>query len=684
MADRSICFGVDVGGTFTDGVLTDGDSVWRAKSPTTPDDISSGVLAACRLAAERSGSTLEELMPMVARFGLGTTAVTNVLASRRGRRMGMLTTKGFNGIMSSPRPQGGQGAESSGLHEILNRHDVRGVTERIDRSGAVVVPLDTDEVVAAARDLVENNHVEALVISFLWAFRNPTHEAQAVAAVQGVYPDLPVMSAADLNPIMREYERTTFSLLNAYASGAFRGIHGLDDELRKLGLKVPLLLVHSAGGAITVDEAQRVPIVLAASGPAAGVAAALRVGEEAGSAHAITCDMGGTSFDVAVVEGTILRRTRGAVSGVWTALSVVDVESIGAGGGSIGWADARGMLRVGPQSAGSVPGPACYGRGGTEPTVTDALLVLGFLDPNEFLGGEMTLDLDAAIAACQKLGDRLGMSADDAAWGIRELALEGMVKAVRSIVADRGVDPRTHSVVSYGGSGSLFTAEIARAINSTRVIVPGLAAVLSAFGAATTDVRRERVRSLVIPWPPDLDLLDKVASELRDEVLQDLTNDGVTEADRSITFELDVRFKRQVWELPISAQMPFDASTLEHVDEEFKAEYGRRYGRGAMVLGAPLELVNLRAIGTGRTVHADYSKLQSSQSQAPTSTRSIRVGRDSADREMVRVVSGSTLKPGSSVSGPAIINQSDTTIWVPPRATATVDDRYSIVQEVQP
>jgi N-methylhydantoinase A len=316
--------------------------------------------------------------------------------------------------------------------------------------------------------------------------------------------------------------------------------------------------------------------------------------------------------------------------------------------------------------------------------VTDAMLVLGFLDPEEFLGGELVLDLNAATAACGRLGVSLGMTAEDAAWGIRELALEGMVKAVRSIVADRGVDPRKHALISYGGSGSLFTAEIARAINSTKVIVPGLASVLSAFGAATADVRRERVRSLAMPWPPERALLDKVGGELRDEVLEDLKHDGVAEADQSVAFELDVRFKRQVWELPIAAQMPFDTGTLDHVEEEFRAEYARRYGRGAIVLDAPMELVNFRAIGIGSTVHADYSRLQFDESDAATRTRSVRVGRDSSQRVEVTVIPGSAVTPSSTIVGPAIINQSDTTIWVPSRATARIDDRFSIILEIEP
>ena len=262
----------------------------------------------------------------------------------------------------------------------------------------MLTPLDPEEVVAAATALVEREQVEALAVSFLWSFRNPVHEEQAVGALVDAFPGLAVTSGAALHPVIREFERSTFALLNAYTSGALTGVEQLAEELARRGLPVPVLLVHSGGGSTTIAEARRMPISLAESGPAAGVAAAVEVARAADVMDAVTCDMGGTSFDVSVVSGgQATRRARGDLMGIWTALSLVDVDSIGAGGGSVGWTDARGMLRVGPHSAGAVPGPACYGRGGVEPTVTDALLVLGYLAPDQFLGGDMGLDVDAAV-----------------------------------------------------------------------------------------------------------------------------------------------------------------------------------------------------------------------------------------------------------------------------------------------
>jgi len=440
-----VCLGIDVGGTFTDAVLTDGARSWRAKSPTTPGRLADGVLAAAGLAAERRGGTLAELLPTVSRFGLGTTAVTNTLASRTGRRVGLLTTEGFQGML--PFAKGTRVADDEGWlappAEIVPRRCIVGIPERTDRNGEVVVSLDLAQVTGQARRLVEEEGVEAIAVSYLWSFLNPAHERATAEAVSLAHPDVPVIVGSDLHPAIREYERTTYAVLNAYVSGALGGIEQLESALADLGLSVPLLLVHSGGGSITLREARRQPLALAASGPAAGVAAAVSIARqgatpggddgEVGAANLVTCDMGGTSFDVSLVEGgEPVRRTRGELMGVWTALSLIDVQSIGAGGGSLGWIDARGMLRVGPRSAGAVPGPACYGRGGRDATVTDALVVLGFIDPDRFLGGDFTLDAGAARDACGRLGEPLGMDAEEVAWGVRQIALAGMVKATRS------------------------------------------------------------------------------------------------------------------------------------------------------------------------------------------------------------------------------------------------------------
>jgi len=684
-----IWVGVDVGGTFTDAVLTDGTKFWTAKFPTTAN-VSDGILGACGLAAERSGTTLREVLPRVKRFGLGTTAVTNAIASRRGARVGLLTTKGFEETLSFTR--GRLVSTDQRLHhgaQLVAPEDIIGIHERVDRHGAVVQPLDPDEVVAGAARLVAAG-VEAIAISFLWSVVNPDHESRAAKAIAQHWPQLWVTSAAELLPVLREYERTTLAVLNAYVSATFSGVEELAERLAADGLVAPLLLVHSGGGTISVAEARNRPVWLAESGPAAGVSAAAALAVRSGVQRCITCDMGGTSFDVSHVEdGAPSRVSRGDLMDIWTALPRVDVESIGSGGGSIAWIDARQMLRVGPQSAGSSPGPVCYGRGGMAPTVTDALVVLRYIDPDNFLGGDMVLDRAAAISACADLGARLGLDAEAAAWGIREIALAEMTRAVRTRLAMQGLDPREHPLISYGGCASLFTADIAKALSAPRVIVPDIASVLSAQGAATAQVRRERLRTVLRRMPIDLAALEQIAGDLAKQVDADLAADGVAAGDRTVLVEADLRFFRQLWDLTIPLPAgPIDERVLDRVLDEFRAEYVRRYGAGSMMTGTPIELVALRAVGTGPPVLRDapapalaiddttLSVLRSGR------TRAVRVGADEAAYVEVDIFGDGELVPGWAVSGPALIDRSDTTIWVPDRVRASKDANGSILLEV--
>jgi N-methylhydantoinase A len=676
----SLFIGIDVGGTFTDGLLSDGLRQYRSKVPTTPDNLGRGVLQACEELARRSSRTLAGMLAETARFGLGTTAVTNVLAERRGRRLGLITTKGFEDEV--PINKGRHMLVDGWLRyppPLVLRRCIVGVSERVDREGRVLHSLNVEEVAEAARRLVEDEKVEALVVSFLWSFKHPAHEEAAVEEIRERYSDLPVISAVALGPSIREFERTTFALFNAYVSDACRGVESLALDLARFGLRVPVLLVHSAGGAITVPEARRVPIGLAFSGPAAGVAAAVVVGEAASAPSVITYDMGGTSTDISVVRGgQATRRTRGELFGTWTALPFVDIQSIGAGGGSIGWVDARGMLRVGPHSAGSQPGPACYGRGGTDPTVTDALTVLGYIDPAYFLGGAMPLDVAAAWTSCAAIGEQLGLGAREVAWGIRELALEGMVRAVRSFINARGLDFSAFPILSYGGCGSLFAADLARAVGCDRVVVSRLASVLSAFGAATTEIRRARIQSVLAAMPVEAAHVHAVAEKLAAEVVDDLVSEGAAKDAVAVQFEVDLRFKRQVGELtiPLGPDRISEAG-MERLIADFQEEYVSRYGRGSILLGVPIEMVTVRAVGIAETPRAALVGEENPRGAgAPATngvTRPVALDRDPAPAIDVSIFPGTGLGTGDVVEGPAIVEEPDTTIWVPAGARATLD-----------
>jgi N-methylhydantoinase A len=452
-------------------------------------------------------------------------------------------------------------------------------------------------------------------------------------------------------------------------------MEALTDELAALGLPNPPLLVHSGGGSISISEGRRVPATLAESGPAAGVIAALTVCQAAGVRDAVIGDVGGTSFDVSVITGgEPARRSRGELMGIWTALPMVDIDSVGSGGGSIAWLDPLGMLRVGPRSAGAEPGPACYGRGGTAPTVTDALVVLGYINPENFLGGEMRLDLAAAVRVCAELGDSIGLDAERVAWGIWEVARASMVRAMRGRFAERGLDHRRYAVVSMGGCGSLCTVAIAQELGMSRVLVPELASVLSAFGAASSEVRRERTRSVGVVIPSDPAHLREIVDGLSMAVAKDLEADGIGADRTQVSIGAELRFARQRFELPMGWPDGVDEAGQLALRERFVTEYTARYGAGATVTGAPVEIATVSAVGIGETVRASLAPvpIAAAGSAPATGTRTIYRGPHQPP-VAASVIAGKALQPGHIVAGPALIDASDTTVWIPAGARATMD-----------
>ncbi len=687
MSARDVLIGIDVGGTFTDAVLIDGPDHYRAKSPSTYPDIGRGVLAACELAAQSAGLELADILPRVKKFGLGTTAVTNAIATRRGLRVGLVTTRGFEETLRLAR---GRTQERDGWLEPVDAlvlpECIRGIDERIDRNGTVLKPLDPAAVIEAGRYLANEAKVESIAVSFLWSFLNPAHEAEAVRLLRESLPDMPVTCGIELRPVIREYERTTLAVLNAYAKGAYAGVDDLAETLRAQGLTAPVLLCHSGGGAISIEQAREQPVWLAASGPAAGVAAAARLASGVGEGKVLTSDLGGTSFDVAHIAGGAPARTqRGDLMGFYTALPRVDVESVGAGGGSLTWTDERAMLRVGPHSAGSQPGPVCYGRGGTQAALTDALLVLGYIDPARFLGGTMELDREAALAAFAELGEELGLDAIEAAWGVREIAVAEMTKALRARLSSHALAASEHSLVSYGGCGALFAAELAQLVGLTRVIIPELASVLSAYGAATMDIRRERLTTLLLKLPGDADIIDKTFAEMREAVWQDLAADGVPEKDRVVRFEADMRFFLQRWELTIP--LPDDPAMGDGGAEAgklFREEYLRRFGAASTTTSGIVELVGIRAVGIGKMAQAEDAPVTGDASDTrdatPAGTRPVSLKRGMAP-EPVSVYDEDALDPGERITGPALVDSPDTTIWIPGGMTARMDARRNLSVE---
>jgi N-methylhydantoinase A len=685
-ASRGLSIGIDVGGTFTDLACGDGESLWRAKSPTDPQNFGRGVLGACQLVADQIGLELGDFLGKVERFGLGTTAVTNALVEKHGVRAGLLTTAGFEDTIAMARSRR---VSIEGYlvppWSPIERSAVVGVHERVDRDGRVLVPVDLEAVRAAVTDLVETHRIEALAVSFLWSFKNSENELSVVEFLRREFPDLPVFSGVELHPSIREYERTLVAALNAVTSRALDGIEALAQQLADTGLRVPLLLLQTSGGTVTLAEARRSPVVLVASGPAAGVMAAAEVCSDEGITDAICGDMGGTSFDLAVIAGSRPQRSeRGELHGMILAQPRIDTLSIGSGGGSIAWVDGRGLLRVGPRSARAWPGPACYGNGGKDATITDALVVLGYIDASSFLGGTKPLDREAALRVCATLGESLGLSAEETAWGIREIALAEMTKATRLHAGSSGLDPRHLSLISYGGSGGLFTASIAAQANIPRVVVPPAASVLSAFGAASADVRRQRIKSAdVLLDRADAEEISAELKRLGSGVFRDVGDDGVPEGDRVVAYDVGVRFFRQTSEVSVAlANTSFDT---EAIRAAFLEQYAARYGVGAIGRDAQLEVTFLRAVATGRLPRATFPIDAASRTDGalePSSHRTVFLDRDGS--KQVPCYRTPDLVPGDVIHGPALADDVDTTVFIPSSATLTVGERRSLRLDVSP
>jgi len=681
--------GIDIGGTFTDCFVSDGAESWAAKAPTTPASLDQGLIESLRRAAAAAGTDLERLLADTIHFGLGTTAVTNVLAELRGARTGLVTTRGFGDLFTMARGHRlGREGMSDFLPEIVPRERVVEVPERVDSRGRVLLPLDLRASRRALRHLVESEKIEALAICLLWSCRNPAHEIALERLARELHPELFVTRSSDVFPVIREYERMTATVLNAYSWRAFSTfMDQIESGLRQGGLRVPIAIMQSNGGTFAAAEARELPVHLAQSGPVAGVVAAQMLGRASGRPNLVTADLGGTSYDVSVIfQGQAVTKVRAEIAGLWTGLVMVDVSSIGAGGGSLAWIDSRGMLQVGPRSAGAHPGPVCYGRGGDTPTLTDALVVLGFIDPGYFLGGRMELDRHRADRAMAAFGSRLGLDRVEAAAGIYRLALENMTLATRGLLTEKGYDPREFSLVSYGGGGALFTALIAEELGIGEVIVPRLASVFSAFGAAAADVRRDAVRTLGARMPVEPRLLAETFRELEETVRERIGAGAHADLSIEVTWEADLRFTKQSWEVIVPVEAgPIDAAAVAAIEEAFLQKYERLYGRGVGLRGAGIELVNCRAVGHGRIRKPPLRRRtvgSGDGAAAPKIPREVWLREapgGALSRRQIAIYDGLRLAPGAKVSGPGLIELPDTTIFVPATMAARIDEYESCV-----
>jgi N-methylhydantoinase A len=657
--------GVDVGGTFTDAVLASEAGVHTAKVPTTPDDQSEGVMAAVRAALERAGVEPHQ----VSSFGHGMTVATNALLEERGARTALLSTEGFTDVLEIARQTRPElyrpcSARATPLVPAELRFPV---VERVVPSG----PLrDLDErALEDALGRLERERVDSVAVCLLHSYAHPEHERRVAEVLSERLPGVHVSASHELVSVFREYERTSTTVIDAYLSPLMRGyLERLAERAAEAGLPEPEIM-RSSGGLMAAAEAGRHAAWTVLSGPAAGAVGAARAGVESGSRDVLSFDMGGTSCDVAVVDsGSVRESAEQTIAGRTLQLPMVDVHSVGAGGGSVAWSDAGGALRVGPRSAGAVPGPACYGRGGEEPTVTDANLLLGYLSADAPLAAGVRLDRDAAERAVRALAGELGLGVEETARGIVRVADEEMLRALRVATVERGVDPRHYALVAFGGAGPMHAARLAEELEVTTVLCPRAAGVLSALGLAAADRRRDAARTVLMNE-------EDVREGRARAALGDLAREaaaGLPGARAEATW--DMRYAGQAFELPVAA--PADAS-VDALRERFERAHAERYGYADPE--GELEIVNLRVTATvARSTPISAAAGPAERRDGRGERRALFGGRWVA----AAVLRGAP-PVGESVSGPAVFELDEATVVVPPGWSAAVDRHEAIVMRRQ-
>jgi N-methylhydantoinase A len=675
--------GCDIGGTFTDiTVMNDEGKVWTDKADTTPGNLANGVEQTVENVADRIGVPVAELLEETNRFVNGTTVVTNGVIELNGAKTGLLTTKGFNDtlrIARSPRTDDRDHHDQQNVPDIVPRDCIREIPERIDYSGAEIVALDEDAVKAVVTDLVENEGVETLAICFLWSFQNPDHENRAKEIIEEQYPDLYVTISHEIYPKIREYERMVTTTLNSYtAPDVATYVNEVQERLQAKGLdKSALTLMQGSGGSTTLQEAKSEPIRLVDSGPVGGVIGAQALGEHLENNNIICADMGGTSFETSIIENgehTVSERTN--IREFETGLTKIQTNTIGAGGGSIAWLDNRGIPQVGPQSTGADPGPACYGEGGTKPTVTDAVLVLGLMSPEAFLGGRRELDKAAAEQAIEEtIADPLGYSVEEAAAAIYEIAVNSMSNAVRNVTVEQGRNPGEFTFVSYGGASPLYAADICETLGIERAVIPQNAPVFSAYGLLQADDVRNYSQSVF--WEPgdDVGKINEALEGTVQRAKNALHDSGFDDDEITIERQGEFKFKGQLFSHPVS--LPDGKITIEDIEqiqEAFPEIYEEEYGSGTAWVEVPIILRGVRVRGVGR------NEKPSRRSQAvedvtvePSDSREVYLPQEHEYLD-IDIYAGAALQPGVTVKGPAVIEADITTVFIPEGHEVSVDE----------
>jgi N-methylhydantoinase A len=659
--------------------------------PSTPHDFSVGMMLALEEAAVKLGLSCSELARSIVRLSHGTTVGTNTVIQHRGARIGLITTHGHNDVIHMMRGSRGVTGhdirlvvhfpESRKPDPIVPKRLIEGVSERVDCLGHVVVPLNEEEAAAAVRRLLAKG-VEAIAVCFLWSFKEPRHEARVKEIIRALAPAVFVTCSHELVPKWGEYERTTAAALNAYIGPVTSGyVRNVDRKLAELGYAHPLQITQCAGGTISATRAAEAPLLTLDSGPVSGVTASQYLGNLIGYRNIITTDMGGTSFDVGVIhEGVPAFSYLSLVNQYEYFLPRVDIQTIGSGGGSLAWIDpVTGTLRVGPQSAGAVPGPVCYGKGGETPTVTDADLVIGYLNPDNFAGGTIKLDRTRAAQAIEKLAGQLGMQGLECAAGIATIAEFQMADLIRKVTIEKGVDPREFVLFAFGGAGPTHAGVFARELGVEKLIVPQreTASVWCAFGAAAADVLHVHEQVDIMASPFDLDRINARLAALQERGRRELLREGVPLEQQRFRFSVDVRHRGQINEVEVD--IPRDtlgSADLETLRAEFFARYELLYGRGSSFPGARLEIVTFRCRASAPTPKPVLRRAHApgGEGAAVPGAGTRAVWWAEAKRLVdTPVYDGGSLRPGHRITGPAVIETPDTTVVIHPGQSVQVD-----------
>ncbi len=680
--------GIDVGGTFTDLFLWSSEGgVESYKTLSTPDDPSIGVLDGLRTIAEARGVALEELAGAVTGIVHGTTVTTNATLTRGGAKTGLLTTAGVRDALEMRR---GVREEQYDNHfqnvvPLVPRYLRRAVGGRLDYKGDELVPLDADGVREAA-GVFRDEAVEAVAVCFMNAFADGSHEQEAARILREELPGVHLSVSCEVLPTVRFYNRVSTTVLNSYVGPILRDyLKNLTDKLAGIGFGGVLLIMQSNGGVALPEVAARRPATTLLSGPAGGPEAAVAYTRQHGRDDCILVDMGGTSFDASLVRGGEAEMVgESDIERMRIALPMLAITTIGAGGGSIGWIDEGGLLRMGPKSAGAKPGPACYGRGGERPTCTDANVALGYLDPTYFAGGKMNLDPAAAREAIERhVAGPLGMDVEQAAAGMYRVINTNMAHGVREITVRRGLDPREFPMVVAGGAGSLHACMIANELEMPELLVPPTASVLCATGMLLGDLRHDYVRSYVCRFAElDLERLRALVGELTGEGTALLREEGIEPGRIEHQVHLDLRYVKQYHEVtvPVSVAL-IEAGDTAAIARAFHGEHDRLFGYELSAEGTDLELINLRVRAVGTTHKPEiprFSEGGADPSAARKGARRAFVPEADTFAE-VPVFDGHALTAGNALEGPALIERSDTTILVSEAFRARVDDCGSYV-----